>query len=239
MEDCDDGNEVNTDACLNDCDDAGCGDGVVHEGVEACDDGNGEDNDACTNACVANELGSAARPAQNCRSILAERPQTESGLYWVDPNGGNGDDAFEIHCDMDDAEGGWGLVYIMCQDGGGDARADGLSHDTPIRPVSNQPVTSLPYDTVAAMEPQRVRFASDFGERPGYLFSWEAAIADVNHVQLLLDGTQRDGTANRCYQIGTPLNGSSGPNCSMIWEHNNGGGEVYDIPTFGCSCHVW
>ena len=44
-EPCDDGNEVETDACLTGCIAARCGDGVVQEGVEACDDGNDVDSD--------------------------------------------------------------------------------------------------------------------------------------------------------------------------------------------------
>ena len=55
---CDDGNEVPTDACTNDCGDARCGDGDRRtateddEGYEACDDGNDEPWDGCTNDCV-------------------------------------------------------------------------------------------------------------------------------------------------------------------------------------------
>src|SRR5690606_26482364 len=48
---CDDGNLVNTDACLNDCSAASCGDGHVWAGVEECDDANAVNDDACTNAC--------------------------------------------------------------------------------------------------------------------------------------------------------------------------------------------
>lgn len=36
-EECDDGNDVETDACLSTCRAATCGDGVTHEGVEECD----------------------------------------------------------------------------------------------------------------------------------------------------------------------------------------------------------
>ncbi len=49
---CDDGNSINSDDCLNTCELATCGDGVVHQGVEACDDGNLEDGDLCLNSCV-------------------------------------------------------------------------------------------------------------------------------------------------------------------------------------------
>ena len=50
-EQCDDGNDIDTDACTNECKDAVCGDGIVRDGVEECDDGNIFDNDGCTNEC--------------------------------------------------------------------------------------------------------------------------------------------------------------------------------------------
>ena len=46
-EKCDDGNEDNTDACTNECEEARCGDGYVWDGVEECDDGNDNVNDGC------------------------------------------------------------------------------------------------------------------------------------------------------------------------------------------------
>ena len=54
-EECDDGNEVDEDACTSACVAASCGDGIVHAGVEACDDGNDVDDDACSNMCEVNE----------------------------------------------------------------------------------------------------------------------------------------------------------------------------------------
>ena len=58
IEACDDGNEVNTDGCLNTCSVARCGDGVLRndlelgqQGHEACDDGNLNQRDACLNHC--------------------------------------------------------------------------------------------------------------------------------------------------------------------------------------------
>ena len=44
---CDDGNLANTDACLDTCQPATCGDGFVQDGVETCDDANLVDTDAC------------------------------------------------------------------------------------------------------------------------------------------------------------------------------------------------
>ncbi|HIE68915.1 MAG TPA: DUF4215 domain-containing protein, partial [Planctomycetes bacterium] len=45
-EDCDDGNDDDSDACRNDCSEARCGDGVVGPG-EGCDDGNDDPTDDC------------------------------------------------------------------------------------------------------------------------------------------------------------------------------------------------
>ena len=57
VEECDDGNLVDTDACLNTCKAAKCGDMVVNAGVEDCDDANMVDTDACLNSCVAAKCG--------------------------------------------------------------------------------------------------------------------------------------------------------------------------------------
>ena len=53
-EECDDGNNDNTDACVNlngVCYIADCGDGFVQTGVEECDDGNFVNGDGCNNNC--------------------------------------------------------------------------------------------------------------------------------------------------------------------------------------------
>ncbi len=50
-EQCDDGNDIDTDTCTNACALAGCGDGAVNAG-EQCDDGNDIDTDLCTNVCT-------------------------------------------------------------------------------------------------------------------------------------------------------------------------------------------
>ena len=50
-EECDDGNDDNSDACLKTCKLAVCGDGVVQEGGEACDDGNDVETDDCDKDC--------------------------------------------------------------------------------------------------------------------------------------------------------------------------------------------
>jgi cysteine-rich repeat protein len=51
LEECDDGNSVDTDDCRNNCTVAICGDAVVHDGEEECDDGNRSSEDACLRDC--------------------------------------------------------------------------------------------------------------------------------------------------------------------------------------------
>jgi cysteine-rich repeat protein len=66
-EPCDDGNQDNGDACLVGCEPASCGDGFVHEGVEACDDGNQIPGDGCEPGCGFGECGDGVvQPAEDC-----------------------------------------------------------------------------------------------------------------------------------------------------------------------------
>jgi cysteine-rich repeat protein len=51
-EECDDGNLINTDACLASCRNATCGDSYVYAGVEDCDDGNAVAGDGCESDCT-------------------------------------------------------------------------------------------------------------------------------------------------------------------------------------------
>jgi len=51
-EECDDGDDDDTDACPSSCVEAFCGDGFVWAGVEECDDGDAEPDDGCEPDCT-------------------------------------------------------------------------------------------------------------------------------------------------------------------------------------------
>lgn len=51
-EDCDDGNQSQTDACKNNCRFNVCGDGLVYANLEQCDDGNTNNGDGCSAVCL-------------------------------------------------------------------------------------------------------------------------------------------------------------------------------------------
>ncbi|WP_044235572.1 DUF4215 domain-containing protein [Chondromyces apiculatus] len=78
-EQCDDQNDDNTDACLDTCVFASCGDGFVRAGTEACDDGNQSDTDCCSTACEPTGLCPAEQePNDTCPpggTPLAPAPQ--------------------------------------------------------------------------------------------------------------------------------------------------------------------
>ena len=76
-----------TDACLNDCSVARCGDGCPDR-VEACDDENGVDDDEC-NDCRRPNTGDSEIQRPRLPSIHEEHPELASGLFWVDPDGGD------------------------------------------------------------------------------------------------------------------------------------------------------
>ncbi|NOZ43695.1 MAG: DUF4215 domain-containing protein [bacterium] len=54
-EQCDDGNNDNTDNCLNTCILAYCGDGYLKDNFEQCDDGNTSNGDGCNILCQKEE----------------------------------------------------------------------------------------------------------------------------------------------------------------------------------------
>ncbi len=62
-EDCDDGNDLDSDGCLSDCTIAECGDGQLWVGEEQCDDGNDVDGDACRNDCTEPRCGDGIQDA--------------------------------------------------------------------------------------------------------------------------------------------------------------------------------
>ncbi|MBL9100339.1 MAG: DUF4215 domain-containing protein [Myxococcales bacterium] len=66
-EECDDGNQSNADACVENCVAAVCGDGFVFAGVEQCDDGNSVPDDGCDNECASTTCGNGVvDPGEDC-----------------------------------------------------------------------------------------------------------------------------------------------------------------------------
>ncbi len=116
VEDCDDGNDEDSDGCRNDCTSPTCGDGILDTG-EDCDDGNDVDSDGCRNDCTLPTCGDG---------ILDAGEQCDDGNA-VDTD--VCDNSCSLNC-------GDGLMEGSEQcDDGNDADGDGCASDCNIEPI--------------------------------------------------------------------------------------------------------
>lgn len=127
-ETCDDGNADETDDCTSLCQAPSCDDGI-QSGAETDVDCGGPDCDACQGltceqhedceglVCTQNLCGYAA----SCSDLLFVNPDLygNDGMYLIDPDGPDGEQPFEVYCDMTFDNGGWTrLLLDEFEDGG-------------------------------------------------------------------------------------------------------------------------
>jgi cysteine-rich repeat protein len=100
---CDDGNQDNTDLCVEGCVEASCGDGFVGPG-ETCDDANVDNNDECSNTCGSTTCGDGV-------------VQAEAGEQCDDANADNTDDCLDTCATASCGDGFTHASVEGCDDG--------------------------------------------------------------------------------------------------------------------------
>lgn len=97
-EGCDDGNQINEDACTNTCELAKCGDGFVGPD-EGCDDGNQVDDDACSNECGPTSCGDGVVQAPEACDDTGESAECNVDCTLVSCGDGKPNQSADEQCD--------------------------------------------------------------------------------------------------------------------------------------------
>ena len=63
------------------------------------------------NILITHLIGAVAEaPANDCKHVIEMDSSRGDGIYWIDPDGGDNSNAYQVYCNMDTAGGGWILV---------------------------------------------------------------------------------------------------------------------------------
>jgi cysteine-rich repeat protein len=210
---CDDGvNDGSYGGCAPDCSSLAprCGDGSV-DAQEACDDADRDSTDGCLSDCSV--------PA-SCMDVLLHDPAAASGIHEIDSDGPGGYGAYDAHCDMEHAGGGWTLVIVSADDGHttwtGQSR-ELLTTDTFL--VGNVAVLEEDYKSAAL---HVVRFSD-------LLF-----VHEPSGVWASYEGVG-DGTSD----VGTFMSGLPFPQCDLDSGYPMTDGELTQIGTSLCSTDLY
>jgi hypothetical protein len=130
-EQCDDGNQDNTDSCTTLCMPPSCEDGIVSGdeiaqdcGIDACNVGCdfGQPcliaNDCLFPVCGSDgDMGMVCQRPRSCMEYLTFTPNAEDGNLIIDPDGAEGDTPeMEVFCHQSKDGGGWTLVFVASDD---------------------------------------------------------------------------------------------------------------------------
>jgi cysteine-rich repeat protein len=219
-EECDDGNDSNEDACLNDCVDASCGDGYVWDGEETCDDGT---NDGSYGGCESDCQALSA----HCGDGTIDEGEGEL----CDDGNGEDADGCTTTCEYTD---GFKVVFVTSQ--GHSANFGGLGGaDATCQALAD--AASLPGTYVAWLSDATTSPASRFTQASApYILRDGTRVAD-NWADLI-DGTL-EHAIDLTEQLGAPpefVSTCSGVAVPSVWTNTVHSGASQGPST---NCEGW
>ncbi|MEM7153458.1 MAG: fibrinogen-like YCDxxxxGGGW domain-containing protein [Myxococcota bacterium] len=123
-EQCDDGNDDDTDACTRQCQPPSCDDGLLSGGETDVDCGGSCPGCPFEGQCVGPEdcetgfcRDMACDYPTSCRELLEHDPSALDGVFMIDPDGPGGVDPMGVSCDMSTDGGGWIRLSLQNSDG--------------------------------------------------------------------------------------------------------------------------
>ncbi len=179
--------------------------------------------------------GSQNAPALHCKDLKAKMPTAPSGQYWIDPDGGATDNAYQAYCDMSSQGGGWTLVSRMTNGCMTDMNAAKGTLTSP----SQQSCAKL---SDAAINQLRAASGSDgifWGWHEGNQYPLPASGRFLKIINGTFDASNSQGGLQQqcsCSAAG-PWSGTYEAHSTMagVYNHSSGGWQCVTVGQTGCT----
>ncbi len=194
---------------------------------------------------------SAASPGGSALDILNRNPEATSGVYWIDPDGGDPSNSFQVFCDMDFDGGGWMLAINSVM--GSEAATNAIDTNTGIVDLNEghtRDVSELAIDQNATIRHEIDANNQGYGEfHAQYLGRYTDAMPDYgawtvfgpSNSSLLVSQFTRPFTNNASY--GAPWYYSASGSFSSIPSTPSdgfGGPSIFNNPSIRINSYrIW
>ncbi len=85
---------------------------IILLAMSACNDGFSDDKSIIVSS---DSVGTKEYPGTSCKNIKEENPDAVDAVYWIDPDGDESGNSFQVYCEMDLDGGGWTAVFNLVE----------------------------------------------------------------------------------------------------------------------------